>query len=199
VIRGLIPARPTGAVESAPEAWYVLAGPGTPPRAPVAVYTHQRGGWEAAVAFLDGLPADDLAAVTAGALAARFFAACAPPRPANSALEQLIDHFRGGAGRPAAFGREARAACEPGVLARQIREEDLGERPDGAADPEVHAAGAGRVSDPGGVPPRGRRRAERAAAPRGGGVGRPAAPGVRGDVTGDRTPRPTTEPAAEAG
>jgi hypothetical protein len=115
-------------VESAPEAWYVLGGPGTSPRAPVAVYTHQRAGWEAAVDFLDGLAADDLAAVTAGDLVARFFAACAPPRPTDSALERLVDHYRGGGGRPAAFGREARAGCEPAVLARRIREEDLGER-----------------------------------------------------------------------
>jgi superfamily II DNA or RNA helicase len=129
LVRSLIPAEPTDASESVTDRWYVLGDPAAGPgSAAVAVYSHQRGGWERAVAHLAGLPAADLAAADAVGLREAFFGDCGPPAPPAWALGRLVDHFRGGGGPPACYSAEERQACDPRAVARRVADEDLGER-----------------------------------------------------------------------
>jgi superfamily II DNA or RNA helicase len=129
-IRAIIPAHPTDSSEAVPERWCVLTDPaaGRPASPPVAVYSHQQAGWEAALAFVERLPAGELAAVDVATLTARFFGACVPPAPTARALGQLLEHFSGGGGRPESYSPEDRLSCDPRSLALQIVEDDLTER-----------------------------------------------------------------------
>ncbi len=129
-VGALIPAQPTDSYESVTVCWYVLGDPvgGRACPAPIAVYSHQRRGWEAAIDHLEGLTAEALAAVDAATVISGFFEECEEPRPSTRALERLLEHFRSGCGRPVSYTPEDRLACDPRSLARQIFEEDLGER-----------------------------------------------------------------------
>jgi superfamily II DNA or RNA helicase len=129
-LRALVPARPTEASESMAERWIVLGGAGgkqSVGRA-IAVYGHQRDGYDRAIAHLEGLPAGELAAIDVATLTARFFATGAGPPPGARNLGLLLDHFRTGGGRPPSFGLEDRQACDPQTVATLIKEGDLGER-----------------------------------------------------------------------
>jgi hypothetical protein len=129
-IRALIPGGSTGSIESAADCWYVLDDPiaGDAKGVAIAIYGHQHAGWEAAVAHLGRLSADDLGAVDPATLLGQFFDDCEAPLPSPQALARLLGHFRGGAGHPASYGLEERMACDPGTLARLIVADDLGER-----------------------------------------------------------------------
>ena len=124
-VRGLIADEPTDSAESVAERWYVLGGPGGPRL--VAVYSHQRAGWEAAIAHLERLPTAALADVRVARLKDLCDSAGEPPPPSERALGQLLEHFRGGGGRPTGYGQEGRRASDPRTLARRIKADDLGE------------------------------------------------------------------------
>lgn len=129
-IQAMVSGNPTDSTESAPDGWYVLTpvGVNSQVRSLVAIYTHQRACWEAAVDYLERLSAEDLAAIDTTILVKQYFGSCEPPLPPARAFDQLLGHFRGGSGRPLPFGPECRLACDPRSLARQIVEDDLGER-----------------------------------------------------------------------
>ena len=129
-VRGLVPSVPTESSVSVPERWLVLMArdTGRPASPPVVVYSHQRRGWEAVIAYLEEMPAEGLAAVGPAALVGRCFGECLPPTPPLHVLGRVLEHFQNGAGPLATYSLEDHRACQPGTVAGLIRDDDMGER-----------------------------------------------------------------------
>lgn len=116
--------------EAVPHGWYVLArdDEGESVRRVIPVYAHQAPCWEALVAHLERLTPAALAAVRGAAAFDEYFADCEDPIPAEHQVGQVLEHVRHGGGRPEYHELAERRACDPAALARQVLEEDLGER-----------------------------------------------------------------------
>ena len=129
-IRSLVPPGPIESLESVVERWFVTSGGDGAPRECrlIATCSDQRDAYDAAMNYLERLPAEELATISASTLAAMFFGTTsASPQPMRE-LGLLLAHFCAEGRRPECYRIEDRLACDPRTVARLIADGDLGER-----------------------------------------------------------------------
>jgi len=129
-IRQVGPELKADCFEAVPHGWYVLerVDEGEAVRRVIPVYEHQASCWEALINMLESSPTEELSGAQDATLFDDFFQDCEFPIPSVHEIEMVLEHYRYGGGRPEYHELIERQACDPVTLARQIYDEDLGER-----------------------------------------------------------------------
>jgi hypothetical protein len=130
VLRLTAPEHHADAFEAIPDGWLVLERTEEDQgiHIPISVYAHQRVCWDALIAHLSALSADQRAATDTLALYTSFFADCEAPAPSQHQVGLVVEHFRRGGDKPEFHDLEGRSVCDPYKVAAQIHEKDLGRR-----------------------------------------------------------------------